>query len=232
MPGSFVVTRPARDGPWAKSNPGLLSLDNWLWRIIKVALSFRWAPSPQCLIHGVRSSFRFALSNKVGYGVSLWLVLRCPSCQCCRLSLVCELLVCVAWSAGSLDPSQVIQAGEAVPGWKTPAEEVVYQAHLYHPRRKSKQSKQSKQGSPSGWSPLYVDERTQFMSGKTLRERGLWGKPQPRHEIDEDADDEHLTPVCCYLRAGNVMGGGFSRTAAGNIPAFVQNYALRCAALA
>ena len=35
-PGSFVVTRPAPSGPWAKSKPELTKLDFWMWRVQRI----------------------------------------------------------------------------------------------------------------------------------------------------------------------------------------------------
>ena len=35
-PGSFVITRPAPSGPWAKNTPKLTELAYWMWHIIRV----------------------------------------------------------------------------------------------------------------------------------------------------------------------------------------------------
>ena len=35
-PGSFVITRPAPSGPWAKSKPKLTELAYWMWNVLRV----------------------------------------------------------------------------------------------------------------------------------------------------------------------------------------------------
>ena len=55
--------------------------------------------------------------------------------------------------------------------------------------------------------------------GKRVGERLL-----KRSSMAEDHD--HLTPVRCYLRPQNVVGGGFSMTPAKRVPAFVRKYVL------
>ena len=45
-----------------------------------------------------------------------------------------------------------------------------------------------------------------------------------RSSVAEDHD--HLSPVRCYLRPQNVVGGGFSMTPAKRVPAFVRKYVL------
>ena len=159
-PGSFVISRPAPGGTWAKNKPKLTELAFWMWNIIRV-----------------------------------------------------------------------IRPGEAIPGFKKPAETFVYDAHLFQPRK-------GRTGSGS-WSPLFTDDRVLFMrtpAEKARRKRrrlALWGTDKQtktnRGKGDlSDAIDvgEFLKPIRCFLRPENIVGGGFGRTATGAIPNAIQKHAL------
>ncbi len=123
-----------------------------------------------------------------------------------------------------------IRPGEAIPGFKKPAETFVYDAHLYQPKK-------GRTGSGS-WSPIFTDDRVSFMrtpAEKARRKRhrlALWGagnkkKIRVKGDLSDASDDgEFLLPIRCYLRPENIVGGGFGGTAIGAISDAIQKHAL------
>ena len=128
---------------------------------------------------------------------------------------------------------QVFEPGQVLPGFsKQPAKTYTYEAHLYqHSKGEGKQAT---------WAPCFTDERPVFMKTAdekdVQRSKKIWGQHgkrvgerlleaiSKRSSVAEDHD--HLSPVRCYLRPQNVVGGGFSMTPAKRVPAFVRKYVL------
>ena len=168
--GSFVMTRPAPSGHWAKANPRLTESDFWVWRVIKL-----WPP------------------------------------------------------------------GSAIPGFPNKKTDTfTYEAHLFH--------QTDGEGRRATWVQSFTDERPVFMrtpeekderkrkkeDKKTRRRaRGVGGGKtrknkykalKQRKKPGDDEADECLTPVRCYLRPQNVIGGSFNLTSTKKVPSYVQDY--------
>ena len=170
-PGSFVITRPAPSGPWAKSAPDLPKLDFWLWQVVRV-----------------------------------------------------------------------MQPGQPVPGFSKPSESFTYEAHLQQPANgKSVKGR---------WTKCFVDHRPAFMrteaekaeqkaasrfwqghNKKTSVPSVLSGQQHARAAAASGRGykcttnrEALLAPLSCYLRPGNIIGGGFALSATGVVPQWVHSY--------